>query len=197
MDKLLSVSMNFNGPMKKSDLVADIQRKSDVLFLQETLAMPHDLNLFDKIDDNISPHAQSSVDFQEIFIGRSHVELTILWHNSISHICQVITFDDKHVIGLRVNCPHNPLLGNKIYLPYYSEDNYNDYLFYSSKLLPTIEEGENCGIIALKDFNCDVNSVFHQELIRVSVEHSVTFSDVEMLPALTYTHISICSLCKS
>ena len=88
--------------------------------------MQHDLHLFDKIDDNISPYTQSSVDIQEILARRPHVDLTILWHQSISHIYQVITFDDKHDLGLKVNCPHSPILANNNYYPYYSEDNYDD-----------------------------------------------------------------------
>ena len=69
-------------------------------------------------------------DNREILSGRHHHRLTIFWRKNISHFCQVITFDDKHTLGLKVNCPHNLFRENIVYLSYYSEDNYDAYLFY-------------------------------------------------------------------
>ena len=79
MDKLRFVSFNCNGAMKKFDIIADICKNSDIVFLQETWAMPHDLHLFDQIDKDFSCHALSSVDNRQILVGRPHGGLTILW----------------------------------------------------------------------------------------------------------------------
>ena len=86
------------------------------------------------------------------------------------------------------------LVAINIYLPYYSDDNYDNYLFYIGKLMSIIEEVDNCGVMVLGDFNCNVGSTFYQEWILACEGHGLTFSDVEKLPASTYTHVNNFSL---
>ena len=57
-----------------------------------------------------------------------------------------------------------------------------------------IEEVDNCGVMVLGDFNCNVGSVFYQEWILACEGHGLTFSDVEKLPASAYTHFNSFSL---
>ena len=107
--------------------------------------MPHDLHLFDQIDNEFTSHAISSVDIRQILVGRPHGGLTILWRKNIAHLCDVITFDDNRILGIKINCPQNPILALNIYLLYYSDDNYEDYMFYIGKLMSIIEEVDNWG----------------------------------------------------
>ena len=55
--------------------------------------------------------------------------------SGLSHIHQVITLDNKHILESEVNCPQNPILTIHIYLQYYSEDNNDDNLFYIGNLM--------------------------------------------------------------
>ena len=48
--------------------------------------------------------------------------------------------------------------------------------------------------MVLGDFNFNVGSVFYQERILVCEGYGLTFSDVEKLPASTYTHVNNFSL---
>ena len=197
MDKLRFASFNCNGALKKLNIIADLCATSDVVFLQETWAMPRDLHIFDRIDSNFNSYAISSVDHGQILAGRTYGGLTVLWRKSIDHICRVITFDDDRLLGLKVDCPHSPLLGINVYLPYYCEENYDDYLFYIGKILSVVDELDNCGLMVLGDFNCTPGGDFYREWLNACGDYSLTFSDVERLPAQTFTHVNNYSLSKS
>ena len=48
MDRLRFLSFNCNGALNKLPIIADLCDKADVIFLQETWTMPHNLGVFDK-----------------------------------------------------------------------------------------------------------------------------------------------------
>ena len=143
MDRLRFASFNCNGAMRKLDILTNLCKQCDVLFLQETWAMPHDLHVFDQIDDGFNSFAISAVDDGVILRGRPHGGLTILWRKSLNHYCKIMTFDDSRMLGLKIDCLDNPMLALNVYLPYYCEENYDEYLFYIGKVLSVIDDLDN------------------------------------------------------
>ena len=77
--------------------------------------MPHDLHLFDQIDNDFTSHALSSVDNRQILVGRPYGGLTILWRKNIAHLCDVITFDDNRILGIKMKYPLNPMIAINIH----------------------------------------------------------------------------------
>ena len=135
MDSLRFVSFNCNGAMSKLNIIRDICDNSDIVFLQETWAMPNELNEFDSISRYHNSHAISAVDPGQLLCGRPHGGLCILWRKDIDHLCRVITFDDNRLLGLMVDLPGYPVPVINAYLPYFSEHNVDNCMFHMGKLM--------------------------------------------------------------
>ena len=183
--------------MSKLNIIRDICDSSDVLFLQETWAMPADLTEFNCVSEQHNSYAISAVDPGELLCGRPYGGLTIIWRKSIDHLCRIVTFDDNRMLGLMVDFPGNPILFINVYLPYYSEHNVDDYIFYVGKVMSIIDELEGCGVMVFGDFNACVGGTYYQQWVSACEEYELTFSDVTHLPATSYTHVNNCSLSRS
>ena len=83
--------------LTKLDILPDLCRKSDVLIFRETCAMPHDLHVFDQIDDEFNSYAFSALSDGFILRGRPYGGLTMLMRKSLIHYCKIMTFDDSRM----------------------------------------------------------------------------------------------------
>ena len=80
-----------------------------------------------------------------------------------------------------------------VYLPYEQSTSQclEDYRFYLNDLTNYVSDGCFDEIIIMGDFNCDPNKGrLFPELKNVANGHNLLCSDVDVLPASTYTYIS-------
>ena len=197
MDRLRFLSFNCNGALNKLPIIADLCDKADVIFLQETWTMPHNLGVFDNVHSDFFSFSTSAVDDGEILAGRPYGGLTILWRKCIEPVCQVVTFDDARLLGFKIQSNGRELLALNVYLPYFSLENVDLYHMYVGKVAAIIEESVCRDIMVLGDFNADVGSRFFLEWSQICEDYNVVFADTTVLPATSYTHVNNCSLTRS
>ena len=197
MNNLRITSFNCNGALNKLPIISELCLISDVIFLQETWLMPHDLNVFDGLGEHFVSFSISAVDSGELLNGRPFGGLSILWRKSIDNMCSVINFDDARLLGLQISNGDRQLIAINVYLPFYSLENVDDYLFYVGKISSILENLETCDFFVLGDFNARVGGLFYESWVKVCEDYGAVLSDVALLPATTYTHVNHGSLAQS
>ena len=127
MNNLRIASFNCNGSLNKLPILSDLCLISDVIFLQGTWLMPHDLNVFYGLSEQFVSFSISAVDSGELFIGRPYGRLAFLWRKSIDNSCRGINFDNARLLGLQTSTGDRQLFAINVYLPLYSLENVDDY----------------------------------------------------------------------
>ena len=197
MNNMRLISFNCFGAMNKLPVIRDLCDRADIIFLQETWCMPHELGAFDTVNADFYSFSVSAVNDSEILIGRPHGGLSILWRKSLGSMCRIVTFDDARILGLRLASQGREFLVLNVYLPYYSADNVDLYLFYVGKIASILEQSVLSDLMILGDFNASVDSRFFREWNQVCEDFHLSFADVETLPGTSYTHVNNCSLTRS
>ena len=100
-------------------------------------------------------------------------------------------------MGIVLENNSQKLLILNVYLPYYSNENYDEYLHYVGKITAIVEDHDHNDIMIIGDFNADINSPFFREWDDLRETADLLFIDVEKLPAGSYTHINSGCLSKS
>ena len=180
-NNLRFLSFNCNGALSKLPIISELCNKTDVLFLQETWIMPHDLGIFDTVNPDFFSYSISSVDVSEVLTGRPYGGLTILWRKTIAHICRVITFDDDRLLGFQIECDSRKILAINVYLPYQNEDNIDLYVLYIGKFASMFEEPDSSDLFIMVDFNATLGGRFFKDWQGVCEDYEFIFSDVSRL----------------
>ena len=195
--QLKIVSFNCGGVANILPVISDLCDQNDVIVLQETWLTPLNIDLFVGLHDEFDCHSITSVDFSQPLIGRPHGGLTFLWRKSISPNCKIFTFDDQRILGLRLSGSNRELFILNVYLPYFSPDNYDDYVCYVGKISSIIECSDFTDLMVVGDFNASTNGAYFNEWNLVCEEYDLIFSDVVKLPSSSFTHVNNASLTKS
>ena len=109
----------------------------------------------------------------------------------------IVSFDDSRILGIDIITRDKILQVLNIYLPYYSNENYDLYLEYVGKISSIIEYRDHRDFIVLGDFNANVDGVFYSEWEPVCRDYDLSFADVIKLSPYTCTHINNSSLTAS
>ena len=177
-DNLKIVSYNCQGILNKTAIIADICDSCDILLLQETWLLPFDLGVLNRIDNEFCSHSLSAVDVSRPLIGRPYGGVSIMWRKSIGESCKIVTYNDTRLLGIQVAFSHRELLLLNVYLPYFSLENYDNYLYYIGEI-DSILECSLCDDIAIfGDFNAAVGGPYFNEWNYLYDEREFIFSDV-------------------
>ena len=146
------VSFNCAGVKSKMPYIHTLCEQADLVLLQETWLMPHELHVLDNAHHDFNNYSISSVNSdQSILVGRPYGGLTILHRKHLTVVGNIINFDDNRLIGYKVTCNNLNYLFINVYLPYYCEDNIAEYTMYIGKLEAIVEEYNVNGIIIMGD----------------------------------------------
>ena len=197
VNQLKIISFNCMGVKNILPVIRDLCSKCDILILQETWLLPNNLSLLDKVHSEFTSFSMSSVDMSTQFVGRPYGGLSIMWRKSIGDRCSIITFDDDRILGLKFCGIDSELLIINVYLPYFSLDNYDNYLHYVGKLNSIVESTNDGEIMILGDFNAATGGEYFREWDILCNDHDMLFSDVLRLPADSYTHVNNGSMARS
>ena len=150
-----------------------------------------------RIDNEFCSHSLSAVDVSRPLIGRPYGGVSIMWRKSIGESCKIVTYNDTRLLGIQVAFSHRELLLLNVYLPYFSPENYDNYLYYIGEI-DSILECSLCDDVAIfGDFNAAVGGPYFNEWNYLCDEREFIFSDVHKLPTNTYTHVNDASLTHS
>ena len=191
------ISFNCAGVPNKLPVIDNFCSNYDIIFLQETWLTSVNINILDTVHEDFCSHSVSAVDLGGPMLGRPHGGVSVLWKRSLGRNCSIKTFDDPRVIGLILDNGSRKLMCLNIYLPYFSNDNYDEYLGYVGKISSIIEDYDHNDLMVIGDFNADVNTPFFSEWDSLRETAGLVFADVEKLPGTSYTHVNNASLTKS
>ena len=147
----------------------------------------------------------SSVDTSsELLQGRPHGGLAILWRESIGTRCSFVETDDPRLMVMEYEMDNGcKLVIINVYLPYCSNNNLQDFIFYLAKIDMLVNECGSPYVIVGGDFNSHVTSqgpathMFGRELVRFVNDSGLIISDCEILPEESYTYLSEAHLSTS
>ena len=190
-------SLNCLGTSNKIPIFRDICSTFDLLFLQETWITPDNLNFLDDVHEDFYSHSISAVDLGQPLQGRPYGGVSILLRRSLGLKFCIKLYNDPRLLGIVLESESQKIFILNVYLPYFSVQNYDEYLYYVGKISSIVEEYEHNDVMILGDFNADVNSPFFEEWHELQETADFIFADVERLPVGSYTHVNNGSLSKS
>ena len=132
-------SWNCNGLKRKKEFIAELCNDLDIVALQETLLMSHDLNETENIHRDFKCFSKSSVDSNiEILTGRPYGGLSFMWHNSLDRFINIINYASDRLLGLCLKLDNCKILFLNVYLPYQDTNlcNFDHYVQSDAKVVP-------------------------------------------------------------
>ena len=163
----------------------------DLIMLQETWLRPHELQTTDCLHQFYGSISVSSVDVSSgILRGRPYGGLTLMYHNRWAQYISPMVFEEKRILGLKLDLNNQSILFLNVYLPTQSNQHYDDFVSCLGKLDSIISESDADAVVLAGDWNAAPGSLFYNELEHFCTEHNLVVSDVIQLPPSTYTDLS-------
>jgi len=190
-------SFNCRGLKSSVNEIQELAASNDIILLQETWLFEFELPLLSNLCSDFYGKGVSAVETDsKILVGRPHGGMAIMWRKTLGSICKIVDFMDKRLMGLEILNNKSNLLIINVYLPYCSEDNTDEFLYYLSRIDSLISDYNSPYIIALGDYNAHVSQSGHhghkfgEHFLHFCQEENITLSDVALLPDDTYTYLS-------
>lgn len=188
------VSFNCKSLKRSIDGVRSLCRQADVIALQETWLLPHDLSMLTTIADEFGGTGTSAVDTSAgLLRGRPYGGVALLWRKSVFRSVSVVDCDDVRLTAIKVTLCDRSLIIFSAYLPTDCYENLPDFTHCLSKISSIIEDARDTeAIYILGDFNAHPKELFCNELLDFCTEQNWTCADMNMLGAEsgTYTFVS-------
>ena len=192
------VSFNCNGVKNKLPVIKSLCQNSDVVFLQETWLREDELNILNNVHSSYDSFSLSSMNIHDdILVGRPYGGISIMWNRALSSCCSIIQYEDNRLLGISINFNDFNYLFLNVYLPYFSNDNLDDYDMYMGKIASILDGSDASGVVIVGDFNAGPSSPFFEELQILCREKDLIISDVVSLPQGTFTHVNNGTTTKS
>lgn len=172
--------------------IKDLCSTCDVICLQETWILPHDIPFIGTIDSGFGYTATSAVDTSAgILRGRPYGGVAVLWRYSAFQEVAVIQCSER-ICAIKIAAHDRSVLIISAYLPTNSVNNLPDFIDCLSEISAIVDESNIESVFVLGDFNAEPGELFYNELVNVCSEESWSCIDVEMLgrDSATYTFVS-------
>ncbi|XP_050561669.1 uncharacterized protein LOC126912652 [Spodoptera frugiperda] len=191
------VTFNCKSVTRSVDCVGRLCRTADIVALQETWLLPHDLQFLGSIDDAFSFTGKSAVDTTAgVLRGRPYGGVALLWRKTMFPTVSVIACTSVRLTAIKVVLHDRSMLVISVYMPTDSVDNLTEFTECLSELNAIIESCDVESVFILGDFNAHPGELFSNELITFCNEQSWTCLDFEWLPRDTYTFVSDAHGCR-
>lgn len=198
MDKSIKlISFNCKNVVTSVDCVRRLCAFADIIALQETWLMPHDLAFLGNIHSDFAFCGNSAIDTSAgIFRGRPYGGVAILWRKSLFTKVSVVQCTSARIAAIKVSLCDRDMLVFSVYMPTNLSDNLTEFTDCLSETTAIIDNYNIEAVIMLGDYNAHIGELFHTELIKFCEEQKWTCADVERLPCDTYTFYSDAHCCR-
>ena len=184
-------SFNCTGLKSSVEYVTSLCDNHDIVALQETWLLPHDIPIVDAIHRDHCAFATSSVDVGAgVVRGRPYGGLAFMYRRNIETQLTPINLGEDRLLGLLYKDDHKSILFLNVYMPTQCNNNYDLFVSTLGRAVAIIHEQGADAVCLLGDFNARPNTPFYDELQRTCTDNGVIISDVAHLPATSYTHVS-------
>lgn len=181
-------TFNCKNVIRSADCVRRLCRVADVIALQETWLLPHDVPYLGCIDDGFAYAGKSAVDTSAgVLIGRPYGGVALLWRKSAFATVSVVQCNSDRLIAIRIEHAGRSLLIFSVYMPTNSSDNLIEFTECLSEIVAITENSNVESVFILGDLNAHPGERFSNELLTVCGEQSWSCVDMELLPKDTFT----------
>lgn len=198
MDKILKlITFNCKCVATSVDCIRRLCVSADLIALQETWLLPHDLSFLGSIHDDFAYTGTSAVDTSSgILRGRPFGGVALLWRKSVFTTVSVVKCNSPRLAAIKVQLFDRQMLVFSVYMPTNCNDNLTEFTSCLSQVNSIIDSNNIQTAFILGDFNAHVNELFYKELIDFCDEQRWICADIELLPPDSYTFVSDAHRCK-
>lgn len=194
------ISFNCKGLKRSIEDVRFLCHGADVIALQESWLLPHDLPLLNSINNEFGSTGTSAVDTSlGLLKGRPYGGVALLWRRSAFEAVSVIECDNVRISAIKVVVSNRTMLIFSVYMPTNSFDNLPIFIECLGTINSIIAEASDAeAAYILGDFNAHPDELFFSEMINFCNEQKWYCADFERLSlnANTYTFVSDAHQCK-
>ncbi|XP_049882113.1 uncharacterized protein LOC126378053 [Pectinophora gossypiella] len=185
------ISFNCKNVMRSVNCVRSLCRTADIVALQETWLLPHDIQFLGSIDDNFAFTGNSSVDTSVgVLSGRPYGGVALLWRKAVFPCVSVLECKSTRLAAIKITQSDRAFLIITVYMPYERAENLIEFTNCLSEIYAIVESNDVETVFVLGDFNAHPGESFTTELLNFCNEQSWSCIDMELLPSDTYTFVS-------
>ncbi|KAJ2941053.1 hypothetical protein O0L34_g13183 [Tuta absoluta] len=183
--------ITFNCKNIKTSLqqVRDMCVEADLVALQETWLMTHDLDIIDSINAEFSCVAKSSMDTSMgVLRGRPYGGIALMWRKSKFPNVAVVDCGSDRLIAIRITKDKRSFMVFCVYLPCDKLDNLPEFTDCLARMHAIVEESDCSIVYMLGDYNAHPYARFGAELKLFCEEHDFVCADIDILGVDSDTH---------
>lgn len=180
--QLKLITFNCKDIKKSMECVRGLCNRADVIALQETWLLPHDIPLLGDIHSEFIATGVSAVDTGAGPLrGRPHGGVALLWRrDAFSHV-KVVQCNHERICAIKVSVSNRSFMVVSAYLPTDCSENLVLFTDCMSAISAIVEsEGED-SVYVLGDFNAHPGRRFGDELLLFCKEQQWLCADIEKL----------------
>ncbi|KAL0840115.1 hypothetical protein ABMA28_015422 [Loxostege sticticalis] len=194
------ITYNCKNIKRSVDCVRDLCQNADVVALQETWLLPHDLTFLGCIHRDFSYTGKSAVDLSTgVLRGRPHGGVAILWRNSVFRDVSVIQCKSERIAAIKVvTHGFREILFMCVYMPTDQPDHLPIFTQCLGELNAILEVSNIESVFMLGNFNAHPLAPFCNEMLSFCDEQQWVCADIVKLgiSSGTFTYVSEAHGCK-
>lgn len=190
------ITFNCKSAKRSSECIVDLCKSADIIALQETWLMPHELPTLGNLDKDFCATSKSAMDPGILLRGRPYGGVAILWRKSVFPCVSVITCRSVRLVAIKVDLCDRSFLVLCVYMPTDSSDNLIEFVDCLGEMSAIIENNNTESVFILGDFNAHPGELFCNELLNFCCDQKWDCVDMSLLPSDTYTFISEAHGCR-
>jgi exonuclease III len=184
-------SFNCKNIVRSADCVRKLCTVADVIALQETWLLPHDVPYLGNIQNDYAYTGKSALDTSSgVLKGRPYGGVALLWKKSVFPSVATILCHSDRITCIKIEQNNCSLLVFSVYMPTDNVDNLIEFTECLSEIISIIESSDVESVLMLGDFNAHPGTRFSSELLTICTDQMWTCIDMDLLPPDTHTFIS-------
>lgn len=193
------ITFNCKSVKRSAACIRQICDTADVLALQETWLLPHDIPFLGTIHDSFEYTGKSAVDTsKELLRGRPYGGVALLWRKNLFDSVAVINCASARLAAVRFEIRNRSFIVFSVYMPTQCLDNLTEFAECLGEISAIIESSEIESVYILGDFNAHPTELFSNELISFCAEQTWCCADMLKLgmDSNEYTFVSDAHGCR-
>lgn len=191
------LSFNCKGLSRSMDCIRNLCQSADIIALQETWLLQHDIPLLGTIDADFAYAGNTAVDLSAgVLRGRPYGGVALLWRKSLFPCVSLIQCKSVRLIGIKVSMSERSMIIFSVYMPTDERDNMTELIDCLGEICAIIDSEDVDLVYLLGDYNAHPDMPFYNELKTFCSEQQLSVVDSELLPADSYTYVSDSHGCR-
>lgn len=159
------ISFNCKGVTRSLGCVKSLCKTADVIALQETWLLQHDIPLLGTIDENFGYYGNTAVDLTSGTLrGRPHGGVALLWRKSRFPCVSILHCKSVRLLAIKVFMSDRAMIIFSVYMPNDERENLVEFTECLGEIYAIIEVEQVDLVYVLGDFNAHPDTSFYKEL---------------------------------